>query len=150
MFISIYMYANQYSNRSAMGLAEELVEILENEFPSYVVVEPESEECLHGLLYLFLRVRGYEVNYTGGRAKPDLVVARRGVEVPVEVKIASSSGEVDKGLEQLYNYMKNTEWKHGILFIWDKTEKGTAYSRAKEIGTKTKYGRTMHIVAVKR
>jgi len=100
-----------------MVFVEELVEILKNEFPSYVVVESESEECLHGLLYLFLRVKGFEVNYTGGRAKPDLVVSRRGVEVPVEVKIASSSGVVDDGLEQLFDYMKGTEWKHGILFV---------------------------------
>jgi len=144
------MYANYYSNRPAMGLVEELIEILENEFPNYVVVEPENEECLHGLLYLFLRVKGYEVNYTGGRAKPDLVVIRKGVGVPIEVKIAFSSSVVDDGIEQLFNYMKGTEWKHGILFIWDRTEKGTAYSRAKEIETKMKRERTVHIVAVKR
>jgi len=95
--------------------------------------------------YLFLRVKGFEVNHTSERAEPDLVVAREGVEVLVEVKIASS-GVVDDGIEQLFGYMKGTEWKHGALFIWDRTEKGAAYGRAKEIGTKTEYGRTVNIV----
>jgi len=136
-----------------MSLAEELVNILENEFPKYIAIEPDKEECLHGLLYLFLKVKGYEVNYTGGRAKPDLVVISKRTEIPLEVKIASKSGgskSVDNGVDELYKHMKGTEWKQGILFIWDDTEKGVAYSRAKELGVQTKYGRTIYIVAIKR
>jgi hypothetical protein len=134
-----------------VGLAEELAALLTGEFPRLVPVEPESESCLHGLLCVFLSLKGFHVNYTGGRAQPDLVVrrARGRVEVPVEVKLTGTARDVDRGLEQLLGYMKGTDWKTGILYVWDKSRKAAAYSRAKELGTVTKWGRTILVAAVK-
>jgi len=40
---------------------------------------------------MFLKASGYDVNYTGGRAKPDLIVSEKRAEVPIEVKITSTS-----------------------------------------------------------
>ena len=134
-----------------MGLAEELASLLEGEFPRLVPVEPESEQCLHGLLYVFLVERGYHVNYTGGRAQPDLVVRKqRGrVEVPIEVKLTGTARDVDRGVDQLLGYMKGTDWKTGVLYVWDRSQKATAYSRAREVHTRTKWSRTVIIAAVK-
>ena len=91
-----------------MGLVDDLVKLLGDEFPELVIVEPRSESDLHGLLYLYLKLKGYVVNYTGGRAQPDFIVTskRSKTGVPVEVKIASTAKTVDDGLRQLYEYMK--------------------------------------------
>ena len=92
------------------------------------------------------------VNYTGGRAQPDFIVTTRRskTEVPIEVKVASTARAVDDGLKQLYDYMKGTKWKTGILYIWDRSKKAVAYSRAKELGKQTKYGRTIITIGIKR
>ncbi|ALL01956.1 hypothetical protein Pyrde_1913 [Pyrodictium delaneyi] len=134
-----------------MGIAEELASLLGGEFPRLVPIEPENENCLHGLLYLYLASKRYYVNYTGGRARPDLVVRKpRGrVEVPIEVKLTSSASVVDRGVEQLMSYMKGTDWRTGILFVWDNGKRAAAYSRARELKTVKKWGRTILLVAVK-
>ncbi len=134
-----------------MGLAEELAALLEGEFPRLVPVEPGSEACLHALLYLFLSLRGFHVNYTGGRAQPDLVVRKqRGrVEVPVEVKLTGTARDVDRGVEQLLGYMKGTDWKTGILYVWDTGKRAAAHSRARELGRVARWGRTIILAAVK-
>jgi len=135
-----------------LGLPEELASLLEGEFPRLVPREPESEDCLHSLLYIYLSSKGYHVNYTAGRARPDLVVRKpKGrVEVPVEVKLTGTASEVDRGLEQLLGYMKGTDWKAGLLFVWDKSRKAAAHSRARELKKVEKRGRTVLVVAVKR
>jgi len=135
-----------------LGLVEDLIKLLRDEFPELVIIEPRGESDLHGLLYLYLKLKGYVVNYTGGRAQPDFIVTskRSKTEVPIEVKIASTVKTVDDGLRQLYEYMKGTKWKTGILYIWDRSKKAVAYSRAKELGKQTKYGRTIITIGVKR
>ena len=135
-----------------MGLVEDLVKLLRDEFPDLVITEPKSENDLHALIYLFLKLNNYIVNYTGGRAQPDFIVTTRRskTEVPIEVKVASTARAVDDGLKQLYDYMKGTKWKTGILYIWDRSKKSVAYSRAKELGKQTKYGRTIITIGIKR
>ena len=135
-----------------MGLVEDLVKLLRDEFPDLVITEPKSEKDLHALIYLFLKLNNYVVNYTGGRAQPDFIVTTRRskTEVPIEVKVASTARAVDDGLKQLYDYMKGTKWKTGILYIWDRSKKAVAYSRAKELGKQTKYGRTIITIGIKR
>lgn len=135
-----------------MGLPEELASLLEGEFPRLVPREPEGEDCIHNLLYIFLSVKGYHVNYTAGRARPDLVVRKpRGrVEVPIEVKFTGTASNVDKGIEQLLGYMKGTDWKTGLLFVWDKSKKAAAFSRARELRKVEKRGRIVIVVAVKK
>jgi len=135
-----------------VGLLEELASLLEGEFPRLVPREPESEECLHSILHVFLSGKGYHVNYTAGRARPDLVVRRpKGrVEVPIEVKLTGTASNVDKGVEQLLGYMKGTDWKAGLLFIWDKSKKAAAYSRARELKKVEKRGRQVLVVAVRK
>lgn len=135
-----------------MGLVEDLVRLLRDVFPGLVITEPRSESDLHALLYLFLRMKGYVVNYTGGRPQPDFIVTskRSRTEVPIEVKVASSAKSVDDGLKQLFSYMKGTRWKTGILYIWDRSKKAVAYSRAKELGRQTRYGRTVITIGIKR
>ena len=132
-------------------MAEELASLLEGVFPRVVPVEPESEQCLVGLLYVFLVGGGFHVNYTGGRAQPDLVVRKqRGrVEVPVEVKLTGTARDVDRGVDQLLGYMKGTDWKTGILYVWDRSQRAAAYSRAREIHQRARWGRTVLIAAVK-
>ncbi len=134
-----------------MGLAEELAHILETELARLIVREPEDELCLHGYIFMFLSLKGFHVNYTGGRAQPDLVVrrARGRVEVPIEVKLTGTARDVDKGVEQLLGYMKGSEWKAGVLYVWDKSKRASAYSRAKEVNRVTKWGRTVIVASVK-
>ncbi len=135
-----------------MSLASALIRLLTEEFPELVITEPRSETDLHALLYMYLKLKGYTVNYTGGRAQPDFIVTRRRskTEIPLEVKIASSAKSVDDGFNQLYNYMKRTKWRIGILYVWDRSKKAVAYSRAKELGRQVKYGRTIITIGVKR
>ena len=135
-----------------VGLVEDLVKLLRDEFPSLVVIEPSSEKDLHALIYLFLKLKGYIVNYTGGRPQPDFVVTakRSKTEVPIEVKVASNARVVDAGFKQLYDYMKGTKWKTGILYVWDRSKKAVAYSKAKELGKQSKYGRTIITIGIKR
>ena len=135
-----------------MTLVENLSKLLREEFPNLVITEPKSESDLHALLYMFLKLKNYVVNYTGGRSQPDFIVStkRSKTEVPIEVKIASTAKTVDDGLKQLYEYMKGTKWKTGILYIWDRSKKAVAYSRAKELGKQTKYGRTIITIGIKR
>lgn len=135
-----------------LGLVDDLIKLLRDEFPELVIVEPRSETDLHGLLYLYLKLKGYVVNYTGGRAQPDFIVTskRSKTEVPIEVKIASTAKTVDDGFKQLYEYMKGTKWKTGILYVWDRSKKAVAYSRAKELGKQLKYGRVIVTIGVKR
>ena len=92
------------------------------------------------------------MNYTGGRAQPDFVVKAKKskIEVPVEVKLVSTAKTVEDGVKQLFDYMKGTGWKTGILLIWDKTKKATAYSKAKELGKQVKHGRTIIVIGVKK
>lgn len=75
--------------------------------------------------------------------------ARGRVEVPVEVKLTGTARDVDRGVEQLLGYMKGTDWRSGVLYVWDRSRKAAAYSRAKELGRITKWGRTVVIAAVK-
>ena len=126
--------------------------MLRDEFPDLVITEPKSESDLHALIYLYLRLKGYVVNYTGGRAQPDFVVTtkRSKSEVPIEVKVASMAKTVDDGVKQLFDYMKGTKWKIGILYVWDRSKKAVAYSRAREIGKQTKYGRKIIVIGIKR
>ncbi len=137
---------------SPLGLIDDLIKLLRDEFPTLVITEPKSETDLHGLLYIFLKLKGYVVNYTGGRSQPDFIVTtkRSKSEIPIEVKIASTAKYVEDGLKQLYEYMKGTKWKTGILYIWDRSKKAVAYSKAKEIGKQTKYGRTIITIGIKR
>mgnify|MGYP000200337612 CR=1 FL=1 len=135
-----------------MTLIDNLSKLLREEFPNLVITEPKSESDLHALLYMFLKLKNYVVNYTVGRSQPDFIVStkRSKTEVPIEVKIASTAKTVDDGLKQLYEYMKGTKWKTGILYIWDRSKKAVAYSRAKELGKQTKYGRTIITIGIKR
>jgi len=135
-----------------MGLAEDLVKLLRDELPELVITEPKSEADLHALIYLYLKMKGYVINYTGGRAQPDFIVTtkRSKTEVPVEVKVASSSKAVEDGFKQLFDYMKGTKWRAGILYVWDRSKKAVAYSKAKELGKQTKYGRTIITIGIKR
>jgi len=137
---------------SAVGLVEDLVKLLRDEFPELVITEPRSETDLHALIFLYLKMKGYVVNYTGGRAQPDFIVTtkRSKTEVPIEVKVASTAKLVDDGFKQLFNYMKGTKWRKGILYIWDRSKKAVAYSRAKELGKQSKYGRTIITIGIKR
>ncbi len=135
-----------------MGLVEDIVKLLRDEFPELVITEPRSETDLHALIYMFLRLKGYVVNYTGGRAQPDFIVTtkRSKTEIPIEVKVASTAKTVEEGFKQLFDYMKGTKWKKGILYVWDRSKKAVAYSKAKEIGKQTKYGRTIITIPIKR
>jgi len=135
-----------------LTLIDNLSKLLREEFPNLVITEPKSESDLHALLYMFLKLKNYVVNYTVGRSQPDFIVStkRSKTEVPIEVKIASTAKTVDDGLKQLYEYMKGTKWKTGILYIWDRSKKAVAYSRAKELGKQTKYGRTIITIGIKR
>lgn len=135
-----------------LGLVEDLVKLLRDEFPELIVTEPSSEKDLHALIYLFLKLNNYIVNYTGRRPQPDFIVTteRSNTEVPIEVKIASSTRTVDEGLRRLYKYMKGTKWRTGILYIWDRSKKGVAYSRVKELGKQTKHGRIVITIGIKR
>ena len=135
-----------------MVLVSDIVRLLRDEFPELVITEPKTESDLHALIYIYLRLKGYIVNYTGGRAQPDFVVTtkRSKNEIPIEVKVASMAKTVDDGIKQLFDYMKGTKWKKGILYIWDRSKKAVAYSRAKEIRRQTKYGRTIIIIGIKR
>jgi len=135
-----------------MGLVGDLVKLLRDEFPELVITEPKGESDLHALMYLYLKLKGYVVNYTGGRAQPDFIVSTRRskTEVPIEAKVASSVKTVDDGFKQLFEYMKGTRWKTGFLYIWDRSKKAVAYSRAKELGKQTKYGRTIITIGIKR
>lgn len=135
-----------------MGLAQDLVRLLRDEFPELVVTEPRSEADLHALIYLYLKMKGFVVNYTGGRAQPDFIVTTRRSrnEVPIEVKVASTAKAVEDGFKQLFNYMKGTKWRTGILYVWDRSKKAVAYSKAKELGKQSKYGRTIITLGIKR
>lgn len=134
-----------------MGVAEEVASLLRSEFPKMVIKEPGSEDCLHSLIYQFLVLKGFDVIYTAGRARPDLVVKKpRGrIEVPVEVKFTGTASDVDRGVSKLLDYMKGSEWKTGILFVWDRSKKASAYSRAEELKRIERRGRTIIVVAVK-
>ena len=135
-----------------MSLISALTRALADEFPELVITEPSKETDLHALLYLYLKLKGYTVNYSGGRSRPDLIVTRKRAqtEVPIEVKIASSASAVREGFNQLYQYMKRTKWRTGILYVWDRSKKAVAYSKAKELGRQQKYGRTIIVIGVKR
>lgn len=131
-----------------MGLVEDLINHLRN-FQKLIIFEPESEKALCAMLYIYLRMLDYDVIYTGGKAQADLVVRGENTEIPIEVKKTSTSSTVDDGIEQLFEYMKGTEWKKGILFVLDVSRTGTVYSRAEEIESVTKYRRTVYVVAIR-
>ncbi len=107
---------------------------------------PKHEDDLHLLVYMFLKFKGYDVNYTGGRAAPDIIVDN---EIPIEIKLAKGTPAVTGGLNQLYNYMKG-KYSEGVLFIWDNSKNNVAYSKAKETKNPyTKRGKKIYIAAVK-
>jgi len=92
-------------------IVNDLVRLLRDEFLDLVITEPKSEFDLHALIYIYLRLKGYIVNYTSGRAQPDFVVTTRRSknEVPIEVKVAFMAKTVDDGVKQLFDYMKGTK-----------------------------------------
>ncbi len=109
------------------------------------------------MLYLYLKLKGYEIGYSAGRQKsPDFIIKTKRAkhEIPLEVKLSSSSSDVDKGINQLFEYMKEKKWERGILFLWDISKTGVIRDKvlseykgrvSKRFG---KVERTIYLVAI--
>lgn len=129
-----------------MGFAEALTVYL-SDFADFLVVEPSSEKDLALALYIYLRLLGFDVKYMV-EDEPILVLYSVSTAVPIMVRKAGSAGDVDEGVKRLLGHLEKMELKKGVLFVFDASENGEAYARARAMESVTKDGKTVYAVAV--
>ena len=83
--------------------------------------------------------------YASGRERMDLCVVYEGNKYPIELKLKYSNSVIQKGIEQLSNYMDTIGEKTGWLVIFDR---GNTLDWDKKIFWQTEHyeGKTIHVV----